>query len=56
MTNPDTVRTIEDLLCWQCTDPRGADLRHALALRHVDCIGQAFAGRDDRVIGNETRT
>jgi hypothetical protein len=25
------VRRIEDLPCWRCTDPRGADLRHALA-------------------------
>jgi hypothetical protein len=30
-TSTDTVRTIEDLPCWRCTDPRGADLRHALA-------------------------
>ena len=27
----DTVRTIEDLPCLQCEDPRGTDLRHALA-------------------------
>jgi hypothetical protein len=27
----DTVRTIADLPCSRCTDPRGADLRHALA-------------------------
>jgi hypothetical protein len=27
----DTVRTIEDLFCARCQDPRGADLRHALA-------------------------
>jgi hypothetical protein len=27
----DITRTIEDLPCWRCTDPRGADLRHALA-------------------------
>jgi hypothetical protein len=27
----DTVRRIEDLPCLKCTDPRGADLRHALA-------------------------
>jgi integrase len=26
-TSTDTVRTIEDLPCWQCEDPRGADLR-----------------------------
>jgi hypothetical protein len=31
MTSTDTVRTIEDLSCWPCTDPRGADLCHALA-------------------------
>jgi hypothetical protein len=30
-TSTDTVRRIEDLPCWQCTDPCGADLRHALA-------------------------
>ena len=30
-TTTDTVRTIEDLPCWRCTDPRGEDLRHALA-------------------------
>jgi hypothetical protein len=30
-TSADTVRTIEDLPCWRCTDLRGADLRHALA-------------------------
>jgi hypothetical protein len=30
-TSADTVRTVEDLPCWRCTDPRGADLRHALA-------------------------
>jgi hypothetical protein len=30
-TSTDTVRTIEDLPCLRCTDPRGADLRHALA-------------------------
>jgi hypothetical protein len=30
-TSTDTVRTIEDLPCLHCTDPRGADLRHALA-------------------------
>jgi hypothetical protein len=30
-TSTDTVRTIEDLPCLQCTDPRGEDLRHALA-------------------------
>jgi hypothetical protein len=30
-TSADTVRTIEDLPCWRCEDPRGADLRHALA-------------------------
>ena len=29
-TSTDTGRTIEDLPCWQCQDPRGADLRHAL--------------------------
>jgi hypothetical protein len=27
----DTVRRIEDLPCWRCQDPRGEDLRHALA-------------------------
>jgi hypothetical protein len=27
----DTERRIEDLPCWRCTDPRGADLRHMLA-------------------------
>jgi hypothetical protein len=27
----DVTRTIEDLPCLQCQDPRGADLRHALA-------------------------
>jgi hypothetical protein len=31
MTSTDTVRTVEDLPCWRCTDPRGADLRYALA-------------------------
>ena len=31
MTSTDTVRTIEDLPCLKCTDPRGEDLRHALA-------------------------
>jgi hypothetical protein len=31
MSSTDVVRTIEDLPCLQCTDPRGADLRHALA-------------------------
>jgi hypothetical protein len=30
-TSIDTVRRIEDLPCHRCTDPRGADLRHALA-------------------------
>jgi hypothetical protein len=30
-TSADITRRIEDLPCWQCTDPRGADLRHALA-------------------------
>jgi len=30
-TSADSVRSIEDLPCWRCTDPRGADLRHALA-------------------------
>jgi hypothetical protein len=30
-TSSDTVRTIADLPCWRCTDPRGEDLRHALA-------------------------
>jgi hypothetical protein len=30
-TSTDTVRTIEDLQCLRCEDPRGADLRHALA-------------------------
>jgi hypothetical protein len=30
-TSTDTERTIEDLPCWRCTDPRGEDLRHALA-------------------------
>jgi hypothetical protein len=30
-TSADTVRRVESLPCWQCTDPRGADLRHALA-------------------------
>jgi hypothetical protein len=29
-TSTDTVRRIEDLPCWRCQDPRGADLRHAL--------------------------
>jgi hypothetical protein len=27
----DTVREVEDLPCWRCQDPRGADIRHALA-------------------------
>ena len=31
MSSTDTVRRIEDLPCWRCTDPRGEDLRHALA-------------------------
>jgi hypothetical protein len=26
-TSTDSVRRIEDLPCWRCTDPRGADLR-----------------------------
>jgi hypothetical protein len=30
-TSTDTVRTIEDLPCLHCTDPRGADIRHMLA-------------------------
>jgi hypothetical protein len=30
-TFTDTERRIEDLPCWRCTDPRGEDLRHALA-------------------------
>jgi hypothetical protein len=30
-TSTDTVRTIEDLPSWRCTDPRGEDLRFALA-------------------------
>jgi hypothetical protein len=30
-TTTDVTRTIEDLPCWQCTDPHGEDLRHALA-------------------------
>jgi hypothetical protein len=30
-TSADTERRIEDLPCWRCTDPRGADLRYALA-------------------------
>ena len=30
MTSTDTVRTIEDLPCYRCTDPRGEDLRHVL--------------------------
>ncbi|OLB76390.1 MAG: hypothetical protein AUI16_08885 [Alphaproteobacteria bacterium 13_2_20CM_2_64_7] len=30
MTSTDTVRTIEDLPCWRCEDPRGEDLRFAL--------------------------
>ena len=31
MTSTDTVREVEDLPCWRCQDPRGADIRHALA-------------------------
>jgi hypothetical protein len=31
ITTTDVTRTIEDLPCLHCTDPRGADLRHALA-------------------------
>jgi hypothetical protein len=30
-TSTDIELKIEDLPCWQCTDPRGADLRFALA-------------------------
>jgi hypothetical protein len=30
-TSTDVVRTIEDLPCWRCDDPRCADLRYALA-------------------------
>jgi hypothetical protein len=30
-TSTDTVRRIESLPCYRCQDPRGADLRHALA-------------------------
>jgi hypothetical protein len=30
-TSSDTVRTIADLPCLRCTDPRGEDLRYALA-------------------------
>jgi hypothetical protein len=30
-TSTDVTRTIQDLPCLQCTDSRGADLRHALA-------------------------
>ena len=30
-TSADTMRRIEDLPCWRCEDPRGEDLRHALA-------------------------
>jgi hypothetical protein len=30
-TTTDVERRIEDLPCHRCTDPRGADLRHALA-------------------------
>ena len=26
-----TVRTVDDLPCASCTDPRGAEIRHALA-------------------------
>jgi hypothetical protein len=31
MTSADITRRVEDLPCWQCQDPRGADLRHELA-------------------------
>ena len=31
MSSTDTVRRFEDLPCWRCQDPRGEDLRHALA-------------------------
>jgi hypothetical protein len=31
MSTGDTVRRFEDLPCWRCQDPRGEDLRHALA-------------------------
>jgi hypothetical protein len=31
MSTADVERRIEDLPCLHCTDPRGADLRHALA-------------------------
>jgi hypothetical protein len=27
----DIVRTVQSLPCWRCQDPRGADIRHALA-------------------------
>jgi hypothetical protein len=30
-TSSDTARTIADLPCLKCTDPRGEDLRHMLA-------------------------
>jgi hypothetical protein len=30
-TSADIERRIEDLPCWRCTDPRGEDLRFALA-------------------------
>jgi hypothetical protein len=30
-TSADVERSIEDLPCLRCTDPRGEDLRHALA-------------------------
>jgi hypothetical protein len=31
MSTSDTERTIADLPCLKCADPRGEDLRHALA-------------------------
>jgi hypothetical protein len=30
-TSPDVERLVQDLPCWGCSDPRGADLRFALA-------------------------
>jgi hypothetical protein len=30
-TSTDVTHTLKDLPCLYCTDPRGADLRHALA-------------------------
>jgi hypothetical protein len=35
-TSTDTERGIEDLPRWRCTDPRAADIRHALAGGIVD--------------------